>query len=189
MGNRAVITDKDRTIALYLHWNGGRDSVEAFAEYCRLKRFRAPGQDTSYAFARLAQVVGNFVGGTLSVGVLPYTDDADMAWLGDDNGVYVLDGWDIAERVYPYDGFTEQRRHDMRELLRRIDEKQPLTEQLAGVLDAHEVPTGTLAIGDAVWVYDCLHSDYTLLPVIGVSDGVPYTYRDKLLTDKTSLKA
>ena len=28
MGNRAVITTKERKIGLYLHWNGGRDTVE-----------------------------------------------------------------------------------------------------------------------------------------------------------------
>lgn len=25
MGNRAVITDKQKKIGIYLHWNGGRD--------------------------------------------------------------------------------------------------------------------------------------------------------------------
>lgn len=189
MGNRAIITDKDRAVALYLHWNGGRDSVEAFVEYCRLKRYRAPGQDTSYAFARLAQVIGNFFGGTCSVGVMPYTNDEDMACLGDDNGVYVLDGWEITDRVYPYDGFREQSGHELRVFLRCIDSKQPPTEQLGDVLDAHEVPTETLEVGDAVWVYDYLHSCYHRVPVLGFSDGVPYTHRDTLLTDKTSLKA
>ena len=37
MGNRAVITTKENMynngVAIYLHWNGGRDSVEAFLEY------------------------------------------------------------------------------------------------------------------------------------------------------------
>ena len=48
MGNRAVIT-KDRDlygIGVYLHWNGGRDSVEAFLAYCDLKRYR--GNDSEY---------------------------------------------------------------------------------------------------------------------------------------------
>ena len=30
MGNRAVITDIEKKVGIYLHWNGGRDSVEAF---------------------------------------------------------------------------------------------------------------------------------------------------------------
>ena len=30
MGNRAVITTEKKDLGIYLHWNGGRDSVEAF---------------------------------------------------------------------------------------------------------------------------------------------------------------
>lgn len=45
MGNRAVITDKKNWeqggVGIYLHWSGGRDSVEAFLEYCKLRGFRA----------------------------------------------------------------------------------------------------------------------------------------------------
>ena len=37
MGNRAVITTKENMdnngIGIYLHWNGGRDSVRAFLKY------------------------------------------------------------------------------------------------------------------------------------------------------------
>lgn len=36
MGNRAVITTTDQRIGIYLHWNGGKDSVEAFLKYCKL---------------------------------------------------------------------------------------------------------------------------------------------------------
>ena len=32
MGNRAVITTSKKDLGLYLHWNGGRDSIEAFFE-------------------------------------------------------------------------------------------------------------------------------------------------------------
>lgn len=70
MGNRAVITaskDKDiqnsNDIGVYLHWNGGRDSVEAFLTYCKLRKFRAPDKD-NYGWARLCQVISNFFGGT-----------------------------------------------------------------------------------------------------------------------------
>ena len=40
MGNRAIITTKkdfdNNGIGVYLHWNGGRDSVQAFLTYCKL---------------------------------------------------------------------------------------------------------------------------------------------------------
>ena len=37
MGNRAVITTKPELteVGMYLHWNGGRASVEAFLAYCK----------------------------------------------------------------------------------------------------------------------------------------------------------
>lgn len=72
MGNRAVITTRDNFrsngVGVYLHWNGGRDSVEAFLKYMKLRRFRTPDSD-SYGWARLCQVIGNYFGGTLSIGV------------------------------------------------------------------------------------------------------------------------
>lgn len=36
MGNRTVITTAERKIGLYLHWNGGRDTVEPLLRYCEL---------------------------------------------------------------------------------------------------------------------------------------------------------
>ena len=77
MGNRAIITTQERKIGLYLHWNGGRDTVEPLLRYCELQGYRPPSSD-SYGWARICQVVGNFFGGTLSVGIGPYTDDAGM---------------------------------------------------------------------------------------------------------------
>ena len=48
MGNSALIMTKDGFekggIGLYLHWNGGRDSVESFLNYCKLKGYRPPEQ-------------------------------------------------------------------------------------------------------------------------------------------------
>lgn len=62
MGNRAVITTASETkpkyldnIGVYLHWDGGRDSVEAFLKYCKLKKYRPPEQDNC-GWARLCQV-------------------------------------------------------------------------------------------------------------------------------------
>ena len=71
MGNRAVITlskkPTQNSVGIYLHWNGGAESVLAFAEAA--KHFGVHLNDETYATARLAQIIGNFFGGTLSVGV------------------------------------------------------------------------------------------------------------------------
>ena len=45
MGNRAVITTPDKELALYLHWNGGRDTVEPLLRYCELQGYRPPSSD------------------------------------------------------------------------------------------------------------------------------------------------
>ena len=92
MGNRAVITTTKRDMGVYLHWNGGRDSVEGFLEYCHMRGFRSPECD-DYGWARLCQVVGNFMGASgLSVGIWPYPGDAPALEAGSDNGVYVTEG-------------------------------------------------------------------------------------------------
>ncbi len=138
MGNRAIITTADKNIGIYLHWNGGRESVEAFVAYCALKGYRTPGQDAPYAFARLAQVVGNFFGGGLSVGVLGAQDIAEMGgWL--DNGIYLLDDWSIAGRVLPYKRYVDETVGDLTEHLHAIDRRQPKHEQLGDLIDASAV--------------------------------------------------
>ena len=65
MGNRAIIKGKNQALGVYVHWNGGYDSVNVFCTYCKLKGYRSPETD-SYGIARLAQVIGNFFGGNVS---------------------------------------------------------------------------------------------------------------------------
>lgn len=99
MGNRAVITTvgaTDNTTGIYVHWNGGVNSIEAFCAYCDMKGFRSPDTDC-YGFAYLATVIGNFFGDGLSLGVDRIKSlDTDNY----DNGVYYLKGWKIVGRSY-----------------------------------------------------------------------------------------
>lgn len=133
MGNRAVITasrDKDvkasPDIGVYLHWNGGYDSVNAFLTYCRLRGFRSPDTD-NYGWARLCQIIGNFFGGDLSIGIDQCRNlDCDN-W---DNGVYVIgNDWDIIDRLYFTHGI-EQNEYDLLEMLMDIDDAQPAKDRL-----------------------------------------------------------
>lgn len=129
MGNRCVITTREDFdndgIGIYLHWNGGRDSVEAFLKYCELKKCRTFNQEDSYAYARLCQVISNFFGGTLSIGIGKITTlDCDN-W---DNGVYIVDDWEIVGREY-FNG-DEQTNYDLIKMLLSIDERQPEKERL-----------------------------------------------------------
>lgn len=131
MGNRAVITaSKAADVAtstdtgVYLHWNGGRDSVEAFLTYCLIQGFRSPSSD-SYGWAYLAGVVTNFFGDGLSVGVGPCCGmDCD----NHDNGVYIIEGWEIVGRQY-FEG-REQTEFDLEPMFQYIDEQMPKKMQL-----------------------------------------------------------
>lgn len=151
MGNRAVITTKanfeNNGVGVYLHWNGGRDSVEPFLEYCKLRGFRAPETD-NYGWARLVQVIANFMGGDgLSVGI----DTVDRLDCDNyDNGVYIIENWEIVGREY-FEGI-EQDYYDRNEMLQAIDEAQPVAQQLGDYLKAEEVNTADLKKGDRVFI-------------------------------------
>lgn len=133
MGNRAVITTFDsvaennfnnENMGVYLHWNCGRDSVNAFLTYCKLKGYREPENDC-YGWARLCQVIGNFFGGETSIGIDQCKNlDCDN-W---DNGVYLIKNWEIVGRVY-HEG-RGQNSYKLLDMLLEINDKQPLSEQL-----------------------------------------------------------
>ena len=128
MGNRAVITTKDNMdnngIGVYLHWNGGRDSVRAFLKYCELKGYRAPSED-NYGWARLCQVIGNFFGGSTSLGIDTVNNLDCNNW---DNGVYLIEGWEIVGRMY-FEG-EEQDEYDLVGMLKTINDSMPESERI-----------------------------------------------------------
>ena len=105
MGNRAVIAFVDdkgecdvNSAGIYLHWNGGRDSVEGFLAAAKDYGIRSG----SYGLARLTQIICNCFPGTISVGVdVVKKLDCDNY----DNGVYWVDknfnivGFTIVEKL------------------------------------------------------------------------------------------
>ncbi len=102
MGNRAVITTapfNKANVGIYVHWNGGRPSIEGFLKACKELNFRAPGEDKSYAMARLTQAITCFFGSEgLSVGV-DRCDKLDCD--NGDNGTYLIgDDWSVAGRKF-----------------------------------------------------------------------------------------
>ena len=128
MGNRAVITSKENFenngIGIYLHWNGGRDSVEAFLKYCELRGYRSPTDD-NYGWARLCQVIGNFFGGSTSIGIDVVNNlDCDN-W---DNVVYIIEGGEMVDRKY--NRYEEQMNYKLEDMLMDIDNSMPEGEQL-----------------------------------------------------------
>lgn len=114
MGNRAVIAignEQQAKIGIYLHWNGGRASVEAFLAATR-ELMKSRGPDHQYGPARLVQVIGNFLGGSLSLG-LDSLDQLDQD--NGDNGVYFVnpESLQIVGRKYaPAEEQNEREHYD-----------------------------------------------------------------------------
>ena len=97
MGNRAVITfmKADSAPCIYLHWNGGRASVEGFLRAARdLGMRRIDAKNQTQIMDAMAEMIGrNFFGNDVGMSVYRETygrADKDN-W---DNGVYVL-GFDM----------------------------------------------------------------------------------------------
>lgn len=105
MGNRAVITTapySDDSVGIYVHWNGGRASVEGFLAAAKALGYRQPGHDPSYALARLTQVISTFFEDGLCVGI---GVNRQLDCNNGDNGVYVIDGdWEIVGREFVGEG-------------------------------------------------------------------------------------
>lgn len=97
MGNRAVITTPEKKFGIYVHWNGGVESILAFAEVARSRGYRDPAGDASYGMARLCGVLCEFFGpGGTGVGIGAIDE---LGTDNQDNGTYVLGtDWRIIER-------------------------------------------------------------------------------------------
>jgi hypothetical protein len=188
MGNRAVITNSkaydvanSTDLGVYLHWNGGVNSVRAFLKYCELKGYRSPDED-NYGWARLCQVIGNFFGGGLSVGIDKCCNlDCDNY----DNGTYIIKRWEIVDRKYEPAYETDD--YDLYDMLKEIDSRQPVSEQLGDFLDAEEIPIEEVKVGDVVFFFNDIDNKYEKRTVVGIGEevrsswvktlGVPYVNR------------
>jgi hypothetical protein len=118
MGNRAVITASTKrtgAVGIYLHWNGGIESVLAFCHAARDRGYRDPSADDSYAMARLCGLIHEFFGvyesTSLGIGCIEHLDTDNY-----DNGTFVIGkDWNITDRwgkgstdVMTLDQFTPQ---------------------------------------------------------------------------------
>ena len=123
MGNRAVITTKNTSQIPILSASTctGTEAATRFrlSSSTASKRLPPAGKDC-YGWARLCQVVGNYFGGGLSIGIDACSRlDCDN-W---DNGVYIIEGWEIVDRRFAPE--EEQQQYDLLEMLRDINEAQP----------------------------------------------------------------
>lgn len=176
MGNRAVITTPERKVGIYLHWNGGRDTIEPLLKYCELQGYRAPSND-DYGWARICQVMGNFFGGSTSLGIGIYTNDRQMD--PGDNGIYIIEGWHIVDHLRTeYDAdwnpigmrsfgpSEEEDWHKFDDMLRSFDASMPEELRLGEFLDSVEVPVSEVELGDEVWMR-VVDEKWQTFPVVG----------------------
>lgn len=100
MGNRCVITNKEKTRAIYQHWNGGRDSIEPLLRVAKL---------LGGGFDKLSEISFKvFEGEEMSY------EEADTD--NGDNGVYIVnDDLEIIGREYMRN--PEQRHHNPLEMV------------------------------------------------------------------------
>lgn len=114
MGNRAVIayvpwkkdvpqtySDAVNLPGVYLHNNGGRESIDAFLRVA--KDYRISADD--YGLARLVQIIANYLGGVYSIGVGPLSHLDTHNY---DNGTWVVHNWAVVDHwfspdIAPYD--------------------------------------------------------------------------------------
>lgn len=129
MGDRAVITTSTKRsiqnstdIGVYLHWNGDLFSVTAFLAYCKRRNYRPPEVD-NYGWARLCQVIGNYFGGGLSLGIGKCNE---LDCNNYDNGTYIIKNWEIIDRRYkPYVDDPVWSEDELEAMIAEIDSRQP----------------------------------------------------------------
>ena len=101
-----------------------------------------------------------------------------------DNGIYVIDGWRIVERLttdydkdfnavgmISYPESREQSEYGFDEMLKVFDECMPEKERLGAYLDSVEIPVSELKLGDMVWMRDAGDQIETY-PVVGFGTGM-----------------
>ena len=174
MGNRAVIINKKdmlengeinpNQLGIYLHWNGGKDSVEAFLKYCELHGYDTPD---NHGWLCLGTVISSFlgVGCSAEINIASHMDLDNY-----DNGVYIIDGWKIVGRKYLHN--KEQHYHNLKDMLESINEKMPVEDKIdSEFFKAKFIARTNIKVGDYVFKFNTLHKLWEKCCVVGFGDG------------------
>lgn len=142
MGNRAIITSTKKDIALYMHWNGGRDTVEPLLEACAATGIPSPEKDPS-GWSAIASRARNYLGD--HVGLWTYQGDRSSPG---DNGIYVIEDWSIKERIKG--PRWEQVVHPKDKMLEVLEENMPRKDYTSPAAeDKHVVVTTPYPLFDS----------------------------------------
>lgn len=141
MGNRAFIGFENNPINVYVHWNGGVESVKAFCDVAKARGFADPTSDADYAMARLIGLIHEFFGVTdsNSLGVCTFSsaEEEKDAITYADNGKYIIGkDWQII-RHYQY-SYDDQKLVELATTLENSsDEDKQRYEQIKSILVEH----------------------------------------------------
>lgn len=148
MSNKCVIIAKSNFlkggIGIELLWNGGRDTVEALLEYCRIKRY--PSISTGIGIATFCQVASNFIGDGCYVKIDML---ANLSYDNSDNGTYIIEDYDIVDRQW-FTGKEQCGVYPIEKTLIVIDEAQPIAMQIEKYLKAIPIETNAIMVGDKI---------------------------------------
>lgn len=167
MSNSAIVKPINSTMGVYLHWNGGTDSVKAFLKYCEMKDYRdfEGKYSDGYGIARFCQVAGNYFGGNCDIGLVSNVSETEDYASGLDNGIYIVDGWKIVNRI---GRTTRSEGYDLIKMLCDIDDAQPKSERLTkDYITAKEVDASELKIGDKIYYQNNLDGKISLQTIVG----------------------
>ena len=159
MSNSGIIVFEDnKELGLYLHWNGGRDSVEAFLKYCKLTKKTGGFQ---YGMLPLAQVIKNWSIELGNIIINPFNYNSD-------NGIYIVDKkWNIIDRK-KFNGI-EQNEYNLEEFLKDLDKSQPTDYQLGEeYFKGKFVNRKDIEIGDEVFITSNINYKTKKYKVIGI---------------------
>ena len=112
MGNRAVINMVDSDVAIYLHWNGGRDTVEPVLEVAKEYGLTGDNAGMNDLYKMFHNMLSSDMTETAYVGTIPEYNGTASG----DNGVYIIDkNFNIIDRL-EFENRKEQQVYPFKEI-------------------------------------------------------------------------
>ena len=135
MGNRAFIAHQSAPNGVYLHWNGGMDSIKPLLDYCALADPYGGFDEGVGGLTTFVTVANNMLGSSIHI------EDNSASLMLEDNGTYWVEGWEIVGRETSEYFTREQDSHDYWDMMMTIATHQPTARQIPLKVITGEVAT------------------------------------------------
>ena len=163
MGNRAFIAHQSAPNGIYLHWNGGMDSIKPLLDYCALVDPYGGFNEGVGGLVTFVTVANNMLGSSIHI------EDNSASLMLEDNGTYWVEGWEIVGRETPEYFTQEQDSHDYWDMMMAIATHQPRARQIPLKVITSEVATKD-NIHDAERVLYRDYDEWKEVSIIGFTD-------------------